>query len=486
MYYIGIDLGTSSVKLLMIDEEGKIIKTVSKEYPIYYPHPLWSEQNPNDWWEMTKQGLKDILDGIDSSKVESIGFSGQMHGLVILDDKNNVIRPAILWNDQRTGKQCEYLNNEIGTYNLLNWTANIALTGFTAPKVLWVKQNEKENFDRINKILLPKDFIAYKMSGVFATDYSDASGTLYLDVKKRDWSENMLEILGITRKQLPKLYESSEAIGNIIPELAEELNLNSDVKIVIGGGDQAVAAVGGGIVDEDECSISLGTSGVVFATAKNFAMVEEGKLHSFCDASGNYHVMGVTLSAAGSLKWYVKEFLKTHDYKTIMDEVRQSEINENIFYLPYLSGERTPHNNPNAKATFTGMTIRHERKDMTRALLEGVCYSMNDCYNLIRGINLNPKEIVINGGGAQDDFWCQMMADVLGVTIKKININEGPALGAAILALVGTGKFENVIMACRHIIKTTKEFAPDNENHKIYQDKYEKYKKLYLILKDFF
>lgn len=486
MYYIGIDIGTSSVKVLAIDEAGKIVKTVSREYPISYPFPLWSEQNPNDWWEQSKLALKDILEYIDKDKVKSIGFSGQMHGLVILDSEDKVIRPAILWNDQRTESECRFLNNDIGKDKLLSWTANIALNGFTAPKVLWVKQNEPENFKKIAKICLPKDYIAYKLSGEFATDYSDASGTLYLDVKNKKWSDDMMNILDIDENKLPKLYDSFSAIGTIKKDIATELGLPADVKIVIGGGDQAVAAVGGGIVENHHCSISLGTSGAVFATSDEFVMEDEGKLHVFCDARGKYHVMGVTLSAAASLKWYVEDFLKASSYDEVLTEVEKSDINENVYYLPYLSGERTPHNDPDAKATFLGMTVRHERKDMTRALLEGVCYSLRDCYELMHEVGINPKEIIINGGGAKNDFWCQMLADVLHTKIKKLDINEGPALGAAILALVGDGKYSSVSNACQDIIKTTKEFTPDEVSSKIYSEKYKKYKSLYPMLKDFF
>lgn len=486
MYFVGVDVGTSSVKILAIDELGEIVGSVSKEYPIYFPQPMWSEQNPEDWWNKTLEGLEELFQGIDRKKVKAISLSGQMHGLVILDENDEVIRPAILWNDQRTEKECLYLNNEIGTEKISSWTGNIALTGFTAPKILWLKENEKDNFGKIKKIMLPKDYIAYKMSGIFATDYSDASGTLYLDVKNKEWSKNMLELLGISTSQLPKLYESYEAIGNIKPSLASRLGLGEDVKIVIGGGDQAVAAVGGGIVGEHACSVSLGTSGVVFANSKKFVADHFNRLHSFCNANGKYHVMGVTLAAAASLKWWVENINHSDDYEGIIGEIKEADVSKNVYFLPYLMGERTPHNDPYARGTFIGMDMTTEKKDMTLAVLEGVAFSLRDTFEIMKDMGINISEITINGGGARNPLWCQIIADALNVKVDKVNSEDGPAYGAAILAAVGHELFHTVDEACSAFIKVTDTICPNEARVALYDKKYMKYKQIYPSMKGLF
>jgi len=483
MYFIGIDIGTSSVKMIGIDESGKIIKSITNEYPIYYPKDLWTEQNPGDWLKQTLNGLKELLKEIDGDKVKAISMSGQMHGLVILDEEDKVIRPALLWNDQRTEKEALFLNNEIGMDKLSSWTGNVAITGFTAPKLLWLKENEPENFNRIKKIMLPKDYIGYSLSGVFATDMSDASGTLLLDVENRKWSSEMLDVAGISISQLPKLYESYEVVGNIKKELAEELGLNEEVKVIAGGGDQAVAAVGGGVVGETGSSVSLGTSGVVFANSKEFVVDEKNRLHSFCNANGQYHVMGVTLAAAASLKWWIEDINECKDYNGLIDEAKKSDINNEVFFTPYLMGERTPHNDSNAKATFTGMTITTKKKDMTRAILEGVGFSLRDIFEIMKDIGIKITEITINGGGARNQFWCQTIADILNVNVKKVNSDDGPAYGAAILAAVGQGLFKSVDEACNYFIETTSIIYPNVENVEIYNKKYEKYTNIYPSIK---
>ena len=485
MYFIGVDVGTTSVKILAIDELGKIIKTVTKEYPIYFPQPMWSEQNPEDWWQQTLKGLDELFRGVNKAEVKAIGLSGQMHGLVILGEEDEVIRPAILWNDQRTEKECHYLNNIVGKAKISDWTGNIALTGFTAPKILWIRENEPDNFNRIKKIMLPKDYLAYKISGEFATDMSDASGTLYLDVKNRKWSNEMLNVLGISIDQLPRLYESFEVIGNIKEDLAERLELPKDVKIVIGGGDQAVAAVGGGIVGENACSVSLGTSGVVFANSEDFVVDNNNRLHSFCNANGKYHVMGVTLAAAASLKWWV-ENVNESNFDSLLDEAKNVKIDNNIFFLPYLIGERTPHNDPNARGTFMGMNMTTKRKDMTRAILEGVAFSLRDTFEIMRDMGMNIVEITINGGGARSDLWCQIMADVLNVKVNKVNSDDGPAYGAAILATVGYGLFESVDEVCNTFIKITDTIHPREDSVLFYDEKYNKFRKIYPNVKDLF
>src|SRR5690554_2751339 len=331
--FIGIDLGTSSVKILCLSK-GKVIKTISKEYPLYFPKPLWSEQNPLDWYKAVIEGLKEMTNTVDGNQIKGISFSGQMHGMVILDEFDSVIRKAILWNDQRTDKECDYLNNIIGKDKLSKYTANVALTGFTAPKVLWLKEHEEENFKKIKKIMLPKDYIAYKLSGVFASDVSDSSGTLYFDVKNKCWSKEMLEILDLRIEQLPKIYESYQVIGKLLPELAESLKINPNAQIIIGGGDQAVASVGTGIIENNTCNLSLGTSGVVFVSSDKFVVDKNNSLHAFCHANGKYHLMGVILNAAASLKWWIENVQQTNDFELILEEARHATINENVFFLP--------------------------------------------------------------------------------------------------------------------------------------------------------
>jgi xylulokinase len=409
-----------------------------------------------------------------------------MHGMVALDKNDQVIRPAILWNDQRTEKECRYLNEEIGQKRISEWTGNLALTGFTAPKVLWLKENEPENFAKINKIMLPKDYIAYKMSGVFATDMSDASGTLYLDVKNRAWSKPMLELLGITEDQLPKLYESYEEIGTIKPDVAKELGLNDMVKVVIGGGDQAVAAVGGGVVKPETCSLSLGTSGVVFASTSQFFVDEKNSLHSFCHANGKFHLMGVTLAAAASLKWWVEEVNQSEDFDGMLAEAAEATIDDHVFYLPYLMGERTPHNDPNCRGTFIGMNMTHQRKHLTRAVLEGVAFSLRDTFEIMKAMGIKIPEISINGGGAKSKLWCEIIADILNVRVVKLNTNEGPAYGAAILAAVGCGLFPSVEAACDSFIKVTESIEPNKAHAALYNKKYEKFKEIYPTIKELF
>jgi xylulokinase len=486
MYFIGIDIGTTSVKLIATNERGNVVKSISKEYPLYFPRPLWSEQNPEDWWNQSINGLKELFEGLDKSEIKAISFSGQMHGMVTLDKNDEIVRPAILWNDQRTDKECDYLNNVVGQKKISQWTGNLALTGFTAPKVLWLKNNEPENFVRTKKIMLPKDYLAYKMTGVFATDMSDASGTLYLDVKNRKWSLEMLELLGISESYLPDLYESYEAIGNIKSDLADELGLSKDVKIVIGGGDQAVAAVGGGVVGPGSCSLSLGTSGVVFTSNEQFFVDENNSLHSFCHANGKYHLMGVTLAAASSLKWWVEQVNKTDDFDGFLNEAEEAQIEDNLFYLPYLMGERTPHNDPYCRGTFIGLNMTHERKHMTRAVLEGVAFSLRDTFELMKEMGIEITDISINGGGAKSKLWCQIIADVSNVRVNKLNTNEGPAYGASILAAVGFKLFDTVEDACDKFIKVTETINPKKENCELYNQKYEKFRKIYPATKELF
>ena len=379
MLYIGVDLGTSAVKLLLMNGEGKIQKIVSREYPLSFPQPGWSEQNPEDWWTQSLEGIKELTSECDKSPVAGISFGGQMHGLVILDEQDEVIRPAILWNDGRTTKETDYLNNVIGKETLSKYTANIAFAGFTAPKILWVKENEPENFKRIKKIMLPKDYLAYKLSGTHCCDMSDASGMLLLDVKNRCWSKEMLDICGITEEQMPKLFESYEVVGTLKPELAEELGIPATCKIVAGAGDNAAAAVGTGTVGDGMCNISLGTSGTIFISSKEFGVDPHNALHAFAHADGNYHLMGCMLSAASCNKWWMDEIIGTKDYASEQDKIEKLGENH-VFFLPYLMGERSPHNNPNARGTFIGLTMDSTRADMTQAVLEGVAFAIRDSF----------------------------------------------------------------------------------------------------------
>lgn len=485
MLYIGVDLGTSSVKLLLMDETGDIKNIVTREYPLFFPNPGWSEQNPEDWYDGLIDGLKELLKDQDRTQVDGISFSGQMHGMVILDENDRVIRPAILWNDGRTQEECDYLNQVIGREKISEYTGNMALTGFTAPKLLWVKKHEPDNFNRIQKVMLPKDYIAYKLSGVHCTDYSDASGMLLLDVKNKCWSKDMLSIIGLKEEQLAKLHESYEVVGTIKSEIAFELSLPSTVKIIAGGGDQAVAAVGTGTVGHGMCNVSLGTSGVVFIASREYSEVEENALHVFAHADGKYHFMGVMLSAAASNKWWMDEILRTKEYNKEQEGITKLGEN-NVFFLPYLMGERTPHNDPDARGTFIGMTMDTTRESMTQAVLEGVAYALRDSFEITKSLGVDVDTIRINGGGAKSALWCQIMANVLNVKVDKINSEEGPAFGAAILAAVGCNQYANVEEAASKLIKVTESTYPEESIVELYNKRYEVFKALYPNLKDMF
>jgi len=485
MLYLGVDLGTSSVKLLLMDEVGDIKSIVTREYPLYFPKPGWSEQNPEDWYAALIDGVKELTKDCDKSQIEGISFSGQMHGMVILDENDNVIRPAILWNDGRTQAECDYLNNEIGREKISSYTANMALTGFTAPKLLWVRKHEPENFAKIKKVMLPKDYIAYKLSGVHCTDVSDASGMLLLDVKNKTWSKEMLELCGLKEEQMAKIHESYQVVGNITAEAAEALGLTGEVKIIAGGGDQAVAAVGTGCVGEGMCSVSLGTSGVVFISAKEFAVDDNNALHAFAHADGKYHFMGVMLSAAASNKWWMDEIIGTKDYPSEQKAITTLGEN-NVYFLPYLMGERTPHNNPNARGTFIGMTMDTTRADMTQAVLEGVAFALRDSFEITKSLGVTIERIRINGGGAKSPLWCKIIADVLNVKVDKINSAEGPAFGAAILAAVGCGQYASVEEATAKLIKVVETTDQDNAEVELYNKKYDVFKQLYPTLKEMY
>ena len=487
MLYIGVDLGTSAVKLLLMEGSGKICKIVSKEYPLYFPNPGWSEQKPEDWWTQVIAGIKELTSECDKSQVAGISFGGQMHGLVILDENDNVIRPAILWNDGRTQKETDYLNNVIGTDKLAKYTANIAFAGFTAPKILWVKANEPDNFAKIKKIMLPKDYIAYKLSGTFCTDVSDASGMLLLDVKNRKWSPEMLEICGITEAQLPKLFESYETVGTIKADIAAELGFSTSVKIVAGAGDNAAAAVGTGTVGDGMCNISLGTSGTVFISSKNFSENDNNAIHFFDHADGTYHLMGCMLSAASCNKWFMDEILKTKDYAGEQKGITEDMLGNNkVYFLPYLMGERSPHNNPDARGTFIGMSMDTSREDMTLAVLEGVAFGLRDSVEVARKLGIKLERTKICGGGAKSPLWKKIIANVMNMKVDVIESEEGPALGGAMLAAVANGEYASVEEAAAKLVKIIDTVEPDPAIAARYEEQYKKFVQIYPALKDIY
>ena len=485
MLYIGVDLGTSAVKLLLMNETGKIEKIVSREYPLYFPKPGWSEQNPEDWWKQSVEGIKELTAECDKSQVAGISFGGQMHGLVILDENDEVIRPAILWNDGRTQKETDYLNEVIGKEKLSACTANIAFAGFTAPKILWVKENEPENFKKIRKIMLPKDYLAYKLSGVHCCDMSDASGMLLFDVKNRCWSKEMLEICGITEEQMPKLFESYEAVGTLKDELAETLQIPNTCKIAAGAGDNAAAAVGTGTVGDGRCNISLGTSGTIFISSKEFGVDLNNALHAFAHADGNYHLMGCMLSAASCNKWWMDEIIGTKDYGK--EQAAIDKLGENkVYFLPYLMGERSPHNNPNARGTFIGLTMDTTRADMTQAVLEGVAFAIRDSFEVAKSLGIKIERTKICGGGAKSPLWRKIIANVLNIKVDIIKAEEGPALGGAMLAAVANGEFASVEEAAEKIVEVIDTVEPEPELAAKYEEKYRKFAKIYPTVKGLF
>lgn len=485
MLYIGIDLGTSAVKLLLMTADGKIEKVVSKEYELSFPHPGWSEQKPEDWWTAVMEGLLELTTDCDKSKVAGISFGGQMHGLVILDDKDQVIRPAILWNDGRTTEETDYLNQVVGKEKLSEYTANIAFAGFTAPKILWVKKNEPENFAKINKIMLPKDYIAYMLSGSFCTDVSDASGMLVFDVKNKCWSKEMMEICGITENQLAKIYESYEVVGTLKSDIADKLGLSSNVKIVAGAGDNAAAAVGTGTVGDGMCNISLGTSGTIFISSQKFGVDENNALHAFAHADGHYHLMGCMLSAASCNKWWMEDIIGTKDFAKEQEAITKLGEN-NIYFLPYLMGERSPLNDPLARGTFIGLSMDTTRADMTQAVLEGVAFAIRDSFEIAKSLGIQIERSKICGGGAKSPLWKKMIANILNIKIDVIESEEGPGYGGAMLAAVACGEFNSVEDAAAKLVKVIDTVEPSEELVAKYEEKYQKFKKIYPTVKELF
>lgn len=487
MKYMGIDLGTSSMKLLLMDEKGAIVNTVTKEYPLEFPHPGWSQQNPADWEKALLEGVPELLTGFDPQEVEGIGCGGQMHGLVVLDKEDNVIRPAILWNDGRTAAQTEYLNAQIGKDKLSQWTANIAFAGFTAPKILWMREQEPENFARIAKIMLPKDYINYILTGMHACDYSDASGTLLLDVEHKCWSKEMLEVCGISQGQLPRLFESYECIGTLKPAMAARLGLRPQVKVAAGAGDNAAAAVGTGTVGEGGCTISLGTSGTVFISSKTFGVDKHNALHAFAHADGGWHLMGCMLSAASCNRWFCEDILCTEDFFAEQSQIREEKLGENhVFFLPYLMGERSPINDTNARGTLIGMTMDTSRADLVQAVLEGVAFALRDSVEAARDLGVEIPACKLCGGGARSPLWRRIMANVLNMRLELPLSEQGPGMGGAMLSMVACGAYETVQDCCNALVSAASVVEPEPALAAKYEKRYRQFKEIYPACRELF
>ena len=485
--YIGIDLGTSAMKLLLVDGAGVILNTVSKGYPLSLPRPGWSEQAPEDWWAACREGIPELLKDFDAARVAGIAVGGQMHGLVALDRDDRVIRPAILWNDGRTGQEVEYLNETVGRERLSALTANIAFAGFTAPKLLWMRKHEPENLARISKIMLPKDYLNYKLSGVHCCDYSDASGMLLLDVEHRCWSGEMLDICGVTPAQMPALYESYETVGTLLPAVAAELGLPAGVKLAAGAGDNAAAAVGTGVVGAGGCNISLGTSGTLFISSDRFGVDRFNALHSFAHADGGYHLMGCMLSAASCNKWFCEDILDTGDLAGEQAGIGDGALGNNrVFFLPYLMGERSPINDTDARGVFIGMSMDTGRRDMVQAVMEGVAFAIRDSFEVARSLGISIPSSRICGGGARSPLWRRIFANVLGIPLEMVKTEQGPGYGAAMLAMVACGEFASVGEAAEALVETASVTEPERELTALYESRYQQFRKIYPALRQLF
>ena len=487
MLYIGIDLGTSAVKLLLMDGEGTIQNIVSKEYPLEFPHPGWSQQAPEDWRRAVLEGIPELLTGFNASEVAGIGAGGQMHGLVVLDKDDNVIRPAILWNDGRTAKEVAYLNDVVGREELSRLTANIAFAGFTAPKILWMRENEPDNFAKIAKIMLPKDYINYILTGVHCTDYSDASGMLLLDVEHRRWSQEMLELCGVTEAQMPRLFESYEKVGTLKPDIARALGLSENVVVCAGAGDNASAAIGTGTVGEGACNISLGTSGTIFISSERFGVDPNNALHAFAHADGHYHLMGCMLSAASCNKWLMDEIFQTQDYAGEQKDITPDRLgNNHVYFLPYLMGERSPINDTNARGTFVGLTMDTSRADLTQAVLEGVAFAIRDSFEVAKSLGIRIERSKICGGGAKSPLWKTIMSNILNIQLEVPASEQGPGMGGAMLAMVACGLYPTVADACAKLVSTAETVSPDPALAARYEARYQQFRRLYPALKEVF
>ena len=489
--WMGIDVGTGGTRALLVDERGKIRGSFTAPHEdMRMERPLWAEQRPENWWDATIDAVRGAIAEAHMSgrDVRGIGLSGQMHGLVILDKDNQVIRPSLIWCDQRSQAQVDAINRTVGAANVLNSIANPVLTGFTLPKLLWVRDNEPERFARVRKMLLPKDYVRFRLTGEFATEVSDASGTALFDVVRREWSANMIDRLGLDRSILPECHESVDVSSEISASAASLTGLKPGTPVVGGGGDQAASAIGNGIVEPGVVSCTLGTSGVVFAHMEQVAYDPSGRVHTFCHAvPGKWHVMGVTQGAGLSLQWFRNQFARSADYDALMAEASQAPAGaQGLYWLPYLMGERTPHLDATARGGWIGLTAKHTRADMIRALIEGVSYSQKDCLDIIEQLGVTVNSVRVSGGGARSPFWRQVLADVLDKPVVTLETQEGSAYGAALLAMVGTGAFASVASACRALIRETKLVAPRVDESAFYRDGHGIYRALYPALKPVF
>ncbi len=499
-YFLGIDVGTTGSKSLLITEKGQVTASATVEYPMYTPQPQWAEQNPQDWWQATVESIRKVLttSQVPPDQIMGVGLTGQMHGLVLLNKEGAVLRPCIMWNDQRTGPQCAWITERVGPQRVLQLTGNPVLPGFTAPKIIWVREHEPEIYEQVAKVLLPKDYIRYRLTGEFATEVSDASGTSLFDVGRRRWSQDMLEALDIPAEWLPECYESPVVSGCVSQAVAEVTGLKAGTPVVGGGGDQAAQAVGSGIIETGLISVTVGTSGVVFASTDEFVIEPEGRLHAFCHAvPDKWHLMGVMLSAGGSFRWFrdtlgqteqeMASLLGQDPYELLTAEAARAPAGcEGLLFLPYLTGERTPYPDPNARGVFMGLTLRHGKGHLVRAVLEGVAYGLRDSLELMKDLGTEIRQVRASGGGARSELWRQILADVFDSELVVINVTEGAAYGAALLAGVGAGVYKDVAEACRQTIEVVQRTEPVPENTALYRELYPVYRALYSALKPSF
>ncbi|MEN6641604.1 MAG: xylulokinase [Armatimonadia bacterium] len=496
-YLMGIDVGTSGTKTIIVNDKGKIIARATVEYPLYSPHPGWSEQDPADWWQATVESIRQVLAQarLTGKQIAGIGLSGQMHGSVFLDCSGQVIRRALLWNDQRTAPQCDFITGTVGRKTIIAETCNPVLTGFQAPKIIWLRDHEPQNYERLAQVLLPKDYIRYRLTGDFATEVSDASGTALFNVPERRWSKTILDKLSLPHEWFPRVYESPEVTGGLSKSVAALTGLKEGTPVVGGGGDQAAGGVGNGIVEPGAVSCTTGTSGVVFAYLDQPVMDDKLRTHTFCHAvPGKWHVMGVMLAAGGSLRWLrdtmfseekqVAAQLGVDPYELITAEATKAPVgSEGLLFLPYLTGERCPHPDPYARGVFFGLALRHEKRHLARAVLEGVAFGLRDSFDLIAGLGLDMPQVRASGGGARSKVWRQIQADVSGREMSTINVDEGAAFGAALLAGVGAQIYPDVVTACRQTIKVKDTMKSDDSSAAKYEQLYDLYKRIYAHLK---
>jgi xylulokinase len=488
--FLGVDVSTTATKALLMGADGEVLGVASSEYTYETPQPLWTEQHPDLWWQATVSSVRQVMSqaGVVPADVKGVGLTGQMHGLVLLDGDGQVLRPAILWNDQRTGAECDEIRERVGKEHLVQITGNDALTGFTAPKVLWVRNHEPEVFAQVRHILLPKDYVRFKLTGEYAADKAGGAGTLLFDVRKRDWSQEVVGALEIDPAWLPPTFEGTAVTGYISPGAAEMTGLKAGTPVVGGGGDQSAQAVGVGAVEPGIVALTLGTSGVVFASSAEPFIEPQGRLHAFCHAlPGRWHLMGVMLSAAGSLRWYRDTLAPGADFEALLAPAGDVPPgSEGLLFLPYLTGERTPHPDPLARGAFVGLTVRHTQAHMTRAVLEGVAFGLRDSFELMKSVGLAKiHQVRVSGGGARSPLWRQILADVLDAELVTVNTTEGAAYGAALLAATGAGVFADVAAACAAIIQLTGRAAPGPASA-VYEETYPLYRELYPALRSTF